>query len=52
MTARFLGRVSCNEASSALVAVPYADRAESVTNLVIWFCSLLVIACSFFPLLF
>ena len=52
MTANCLYRVPCNEESSLLGAVQFDDPAEFVTNLVIWLCSLVVIACSFFPVLF
>jgi hypothetical protein len=44
--------VACNEESSILTLVQLDDPAEFVTQLVIWLCSLVVIACSFLPLLF
>jgi hypothetical protein len=52
MTSNCLSRVACNGESSVLAAVQFDDPAEFVINLVIWLCSLVVIACSFLPLLF
>jgi hypothetical protein len=52
MTANSLCRVCCSENASTVAVLPFDDAAEFVTNLVLWLCSLVVIALSFVPLLF
>jgi len=47
-----LCRASCVETAATLRVVAVDDPAELVTHLVLWLCSLVVIACGFARLLF